>query len=393
MSSAGELGDCVLAVNAGSSTLKFGLYNRDGANQWGGQFSGLEPGGQARAPFDAGPPPVDGGLTWALAALRSHLLAQRPALLPRAVVHRVVHGGPRVEALLPVSAELLAELASRIPLAPLHQPHNLAGVRGFTDAFPELPQLLCFDTSFHATLPELERWLPLTRALHEAGLRRYGFHGLSYQHAVDRLREAGAAIEGRALIAHLGSGASVCATRAGLSVASSMGFSALDGLMMGTRCGSLDPGVLLHLLRLGWTEERLAQLLHRESGLRGVSGLSGDWRTLRASRDPQAALAVGLFAHRLRRELGAQLGLLGDVDLLAFTGGIGEHDAGLREEAALALAGIGLRLDPAANQAATGESVQAIHAADSRVQAWVVPADEGSVAARLAWDWLRRSSR
>lgn len=382
---------CVLAVNAGSSTLKFGLYDRAGQALWGGQFSGLEPGGTPAAPFEAGPPVGDDSLPWALTALSQQLLAQR--FKPLAVVHRVVHGGPRADAVLPVTPSLLAELATRIPLAPLHQPHNLAGVHAFAAAFADLPQLVCFDTAFHATLPELEQRLPLPQALHAQGIRRYGFHGLSYQNAVQRLREAGAAIGGRALLAHLGGGASVCATEKGSSVASSMGFSALDGLMMGTRSGSLDPGVLLHLMRLGWDLERLDALLHRECGLRGVSGLSGDWRTLRATRDPQAAFALALFTHRLRRELGAQLGLLGALDLVAFTGGIGEHDARLRSEAVQALACTGLRLDETANQAAQGEAVQGIHAADSPVQVWVVPADEGRVASHAAFSWLEAPAR
>ena len=378
----------MLAVNAGSSTLKFGLYDGEGVAMWQGQFSGLEPGGTPAAPFEAGPPVGAEPLPWALAALRLRLQAERHS--PLAVVHRVVHGGARADAVLPVSAALLAELEARTPLAPLHQPHNLEGVRAFALAFPALPQLVCFDTAFHATLPALEQWLPLPQRLHAQGIRRYGFHGLSYQHALQCLRRCGAAVEGRALLAHLGGGASVCATEAGASVACSMGFSALDGLMMGTRCGSLDPGVLLHLMRQGWDLERLEALLHRESGLRGVSGLSGDWRTLRASRDAQAAFALALFTHRLRRELGAQLALLGGLDLLAFTGGIGEHDALLREQAAQALACTGLRLDPHANAAAQGERVQPIHAEGSPVQAWVVPADEGRVAALAAWGWLRQ---
>jgi acetate kinase len=379
--------DGVLAVNAGSSSLKFGLYDQGGGALWSGQFSGLEPGGAAVAPFEAGAPCGEEPLRWALSALNDQM--QRLNLSPRAVVHRVVHGGSRADAVLPAHAELLAELYARTPLAPLHQPYNLAGVHAFARALPDLPQLLCFDTAFHATLPALEQWLPLPQALHAQGIRRYGFHGLSYAHAVQRLREVGAPIHGRALLAHLGSGASVCSTDAGHSVASSMGFSALDGLMMGTRSGSLDPGVLLHLLRQGWSVERLDRMLNRESGLRGVSGLSGDWRTLRASRDPEARLALDLFTHRLKRELGAQLALLEHLDLLAFTGGIGEHDADLRREAVKALACTGVALDDSANRAAQGQAVQAIHASHSPVQVWVVPADEGRIAALAAWEWLR----
>jgi acetate kinase len=266
-----------------------------------------------------------------------------------------VHGGSRYAASVRIDDQVLAYLETLNNLAPLHQPANLAGVRAFAAACPGVPQIACFDTAFHATTSELEKRFALPESFYEQGVRRYGFHGLSYRYVSERLAEVSHRGRGRLLLAHLGNGASLCGVREGRGVVTSMGFSALDGLMMGTRSGAIDAGVLLHLMRQGWDLERLEALLHRESGLRGVSGLSGDWRTLRASRDAQAAFALALFTHRLRRELGAQLALLGGLDLLAFTGGIGEHDALLREQAAQALACTGLRLDPHANAAAQGE--------------------------------------
>ena len=389
-------GPLVLAVNAGSSSLKFGLYPRQGAALWTGSYEGLEPGGVPALKLDGQCEALDGvsdargGFEVALAHLLATLAARGQT--PVAVAHRIVHGGERFVAPCRIDEFALAELHRLDSLAPLHQPHNLAGVAAFARAMPGVPQVGCFDTAFHAGLPAVEQRLPIDRTLATQGLRRYGFHGLSYQYLRDELLPRTPAAMGRVVLAHLGNGASVCAMQGGASVATSMGFSALDGLMMGTRSGSLDPGVLLHLLAQGWDHRRLERLLYKQSGLKGVSGLSADMRTLRASDRPEAAEAIALFTRRLVRELGAILAVLGGVDLLAFTGGIGEHDAQLRAEAVAALGFAGVRLDEAANAAARGDAMVAIHAADSRVEVWVLPTDEGRVAARAAFALLKIES-
>ena len=381
----------VLAVNAGSSSLKFGLYAADGPALWTGACEGLEPGGSPLAHLrgetleldvSPGQSAFDAALAWVGDALQ-HCGAELAA-----VAHRIVHGGERCVAPCRLDASTLAYLHTLDALAPLHQPHNLAGVSAFARLLPGVPQVGCFDTAFHATLPEVERQLPIARELAAQGLRRYGFHGLSYHYLCQVLRERTPRLQGRAVLAHLGNGASVCATRDGRSVATSMGFSALDGLMMGTRSGSLDPGVLLHLWRAGWDLPSVERLLYKESGLKGVSSLSADMRTLRASGRPEANEAVALFTHRVKREAGAMLALLGGVDLIGFTGGIGEHDATLRAEVAEALAFAGVRLDVRANAAARGDVVMPVHATDSAVEVWVVPTDEGRVAAQATFALL-----
>lgn len=402
----------VLAVNAGSSSLKFGLYAAEGPARLVGQCSGLEPGGSPRWQMAGEPsqplPQAPGQAPWdaALAALLQRLAHAhigpatggqaddaRPLL---AVAHRIVHGGTVCVSPVLLDDAVLAQLAALSPLAPLHQPHNLAGVAAFQRALPGVPQVGCFDTAFHATLGPLERRLPLPAALDAQGVRRYGFHGLSYQYVSQALAARTPQAGGRALLMHLGSGASLCATQGGRSVATTMGFSALDGLMMGTRCGSLDAGVLLHLWRNGRTLDEVEQLLYRDSGLKGVSGRSADMRTLRAlaasaaAGAAEATLAIDLFTHRIVREAGALVALLGGVDLLAFTGGIGEHDALLRAELARRLGFLGLAIDPARNAAATGDAVAPIHADASRAELWVVPTDEGRVAARAAFALLAR---
>jgi acetate kinase len=283
-----------------------------------------------------------------------------------------------------VDDEILEALAGLNSLAPLHQPHNVAGIRAFRKAFPQLPQVACFDTAFHATLPELEYTFALPRALTEQGVRRYGFHGLSYQFVMESLLAHSPQARGRVLMAHLGNGASLCAARDGRSVATTMGFSALDGLMMGTRTGALDPGVLLYLLEQGWDHDRLQALLYKQSGLLGVSGISADMRRLRADGSADARRAIDLFTHRIIRESGALVATLGGLDVIAFSGGIGEHDAALREQICSGLAYLGVVLDAQQNRLATGETIRAIHAAGSGVEVWVVPTDEGTVAAREA---------
>ena len=384
----------VLAVNAGSSSLKFGLYPARGAPGWAGAYEGLEPGGSARVRLKDSTQPLSvapGQSTFDAALAHLGASLQRHGAPLAAVAHRIVHGGDRCIDPCRLDDATLDYLRTLSPLAPLHQPHNLAGVDACARAFAGVPQVGCFDTAFHATLPDVERRLPIARELAVQGLRRYGFHGLSYQYLCQSLQGLTPRMRGRALLAHLGNGASVCATRNGQSVATSMGFSALDGLMMGTRSGSLDPGVLLHLWRSGWDLPRVEQLLYRESGLKGVSGISADMRTLRASDRAEAHEAVALFTHRVRREAGAMLAVLGGLDLIGFTGGIGEHDAVLRADVIAALTCIGVRIDAEANARATGDSAMPVHRADSAVEVWVVPTDEGRVAAQAAFALLADS--
>jgi acetate kinase len=383
----------VLAVNAGSSSLKFALYPQDGSSvgaaHLSGNIDGLEPGGSPmiRVTDDAGqscnPLGARRGDSFerALLALDAVLASHSGDIRISAIAHRIVHGGDRLADSVVLDGTMLDYLATLAPLAPLHQPHNLAGVHAFRRNFPHLPQVGCFDTAFHSTLPEKEQLFALPKTLRTSGIRRYGFHGLSYRYVNDRLREHSTRAGGRVVIAHLGNGASACALKGGESLATTMGFSALDGLMMGTRSGAVDPGVLLHLLRQGWDLEQLEQMLYRESGLRGVSGISADMRTLHASDDPAAILAVDIFIHRVVRECGALTACLGGLDAIAFTGGIGEHDAVLRQRVGEALDYLGVRIDAEANRVAVGTAVQAIHAAGSAVEVWVVPTDEGRVAA------------
>lgn len=385
----------VLAVNAGSSSLKFALYPIEtpgsvGLARLSGQVDGLQPGGRPCLQWRSGPAAerrdltsLDGdAFSAALTAVHQVLQAAGGELRPVAVAHRIVHGGDRYAESVWLDAAALDYLATLSPLAPLHQPHNLAGVAAVQRALPQLPAVGCFDTAFHAQLPEVERLFALPRALTAQGIRRYGFHGLSYRYLTDRLLErTPRARGGRMLLAHLGNGASLCAVEGGRSVATTMGFSAVDGLMMGTRCGALDPGVLLHLLRQGWDADRLERLVNKESGLLGVSGLSADMRTLRTADSAEAREAIALFTHRVVREAGALVASMGGLDVLAFTGGIGEHDARLRADVVRALKHLGLRIDPEENAAATGDSIAAIHDEDSWAEIWVVPTDEGRVAA------------
>lgn len=387
----------ILAVNAGSSTLKFSVHPLQNQGVLDpvliGNIQGLEPAGQPRMDWiwqgqrhQRALPAIEGTpFERALHALHG-LLAELPALPPlRAVAHRVVHGGHQYQHSVRITPEVLRALEQLNSLAPLHQPHNLAGIRAFTAAFPELPQVACFDTAFHATLPREESHYALPQTLADQGVRRYGFHGLSYQSIMGTLQSCSARAHGRTLMAHLGNGASLCAALDGRSQATTMGFSALDGLVMGTRCGAIDPGVLLYLLEQGWDHDRIQALLYRQSGLLGVSGIAADMRTLRASPAPSAQFAIDLFTRRVVRGAGELSACIGGLDVLAFSGGIGENDSLLRAQVAERLAYLGVRVDAALNaQAVHGRHAQAIHARDSAVEVWVVPTDEGRVAAAEA---------
>ena len=295
-----------------------------------------------------------------------------------AVGHRVVHGGEFLARPVVVTPRVLEDLASLAPLAPLHQPQNVAGIRAAAAALPEAVQVACFDTAFHHTCPPVATRLAIPRQWHEAGIRRYGFHGLSYESVVTRLPEITGTMPARAVVAHLGAGASLCAIRDGLSIATTMGFTPLDGLVMATRCGSIDPGAVLHLvLRAGLSAAAVETMLTRESGLVGVSGISGDMRVLLESADPRAEEAVELFCERAAREMASLAAALGGLDAVVFTAGIGEHAPAIRERICAKLRWLGLELDPAANAVGGPRTSMA----QSRIAVWVIPTDEEGVIA------------
>ena len=390
----------ILSVNAGSSSLKFALYPVTASSakvseaEMTGSIEGLEPSGNPTISWEIkgqqkikdavvlpkGTEPFDA----ALLALKNLLATHFSHIALQAIAHRVVHGGSLYSASVKVTPEVMAQLATLNALAPLHQPHNLAGIQAFAESFPHLPQIACFDTAFHRTLSPLETTFAIDKKLTLSGVRRFGFHGLSYQFVSQVLQDVSPRSAGRTVMAHLGNGASLCATVSHQSCATTMGFSALDGLMMGSRSGALDPGVLLYLMEQGWTHDAIQKMLYKQSGLLGVSGESADMRTLRASHSQDADFAIDLFTHRVVREIGALTACVGGLDVLAFTGGIGEHDAILRQKVAIGLGYLGISVDVALNMAARGDAVQAIHEDESSVEVWVIPTDEGRVAAQEA---------
>lgn len=390
----------ILSVNAGSSSLKFALYPVTASSakvseaEMTGSIEGLEPSGRPSISWEIkgqqkttdvvvvpkGAEPFDA----ALLALKNLLATHFSHIALQAIAHRVVHGGSLYSASVRVTPEVLAQLATLNALAPLHQPHNLAGIRAFAESFPQLAQIACFDTAFHRTLSPLETTFAIDKKLTQSGVRRFGFHGLSYQFVSQVLQDVSPRSIGRTVMAHLGNGASLCATKEHQSCATTMGFSALDGLMMGSRSGALDPGVLLYLMEQGWSHDDIQKMLYKQSGLLGVSGESADMRTLRASHSQAADFAIDLFTHRVVREIGALTACIGGLDVLAFTGGIGEHDGILRQKVAIGLGYLGVSVDVALNMAARGDAVRAIHEDDSKVEVWVIPTDEGRVAAQEA---------
>ena len=386
----------ILSVNAGSSTLKFSIYPVDESvvqpSVLVGSYEGLEPNGAPTLKYGfegrlkSIPLECASGDPFACALNQLKELVLTLPNIPKiqAIAHRIVHGGSLFTKSVISTPSILNELSKLNALAPLHQPHNIEGVRAFATAFPDIPQVLCFDTAFHKTVSEIESAFALPTEITSEGVRRYGFHGLSYQYIIGVLLDCSKRAKGRVLMAHLGNGASLCAALGGQSVATTMGFSALDGLMMGTRAGSLDAGVLLYLLDKGYTAEQLEKLLYKKSGLLGVSGISADMRKLRASNDPSAIKAIEIFTHRVVRESGAMIACLGGLDVIGFSGGIGEHDHQLRQAVCEKLSWLGVKLDQDLNQRATQDEISKISAEDSAVEVWVVPTDEGLVAARDA---------
>ena len=385
------MADALVVLNAGSSSVKFSLFLIRGSELelWmRGQIEGISTSAAFVAKDASGRTLAerrwqDGlniGHDGALAHLVEFLRATMGSNRLVAIGHRVVHGGPDFSAPVLLSADVVRRLEELIPLAPLHQPHNLAPIRHALEEMPTLPQVACFDTAFHRGQPELAQAYALPESLTARGVRRYGFHGLSYEYVADALRTVDpVAAAGRVVVAHLGNGASMCAMREQRSVAATMGFSALEGLPMGTRCGSIDPGVILYLVReLRMEPAAIEKLLYQQSGLLGVSGLSSDMRALLSADAPRARFAVELFAYRIGRELGSLAAALGGLDALVFTGGIGEHAAPVRERVLQHATWLGLQLDPAAN--ARGN--ERITHQSSRIPAYVVPTNEELMIAR-----------
>ncbi|TGN94252.1 acetate/propionate family kinase [Burkholderia sp. USMB20] len=390
----------LLVVNAGSSSVKFALFacppHGDPARRPLHEGEAVAAGNSVSIRFDAEP---DGSLPLGtaddpyravLAQIAAWIRVKLPHVALGAIAHRVVHGGARYVEPTVVDDDVLDALRTLTPLAPLHQPHSLDAIDVLRDAFPDVPQIAVFDTAFHRTLPRVEQLLPLPHAWFDQGVRRYGFHGLSYEYMSVALDESfGARAHGRVIAAHLGSGASLCALRDCRSVATTMGFSALDGLMMSTRCGTLDPGVVLHLLEAGkLSGDELGHMLYHESGLKGVSGASGDPRVLlarEAAGDEAARDALALYVHRIVRETGALTALLGGLDMLVFTAGIGEHSAVLRERICASLGWLGIALDARAN----ADHAHVVSCASSAVTVVVEPTNEAWVAARAAVRVLR----
>lgn len=380
----------LVVVNAGSSSIKFSLFAGRSSDTLAdvahGEIEGIGTAPHFFAKDQQGRSLIeqrwdqgtsyDDLLDQLMAWIESHLGPNRLT----AAGHRVAHGGPAYIAPQLVTPAVLSDLRALASLAPLHQPHNLAPIDAFARRHPGLPQVACFDTAFHATNPRVSRIYGLPEALTDAGIRRFGFHGLSYEYIAGELPQwEPRALTGRVIVAHLGSGASMCAMVGGKSVASTMGFSALDGLPMGTRCGVLDPGVVLYLLQeKGMSAKALATLLYQQSGLLGVSGISSDVRELLASSDPRAREAIELFVYRAAREIGSLAAAAGGLDALVFTAGIGEHAPQIRAGICAQSAWLGIRLEPASNESGGPR----ISAADSPVSVWVIPTDEESMVAR-----------
>jgi acetate kinase len=376
-------------LNAGSSSLKFSFYEGE-RRLLTGQVDGIGVQPKASASGPDGEPIAPPELGARPATIPSELL---PAIIPWARVqlgerrlaalgHRVVHGGMRHSRPARVTPELLIELETLVPLAPLHEPHNLAPIKMALQLNPDLPQVACFDTAFHRTAPEVEQAFALPYSLYDEGVRRYGFHGLSYEYIASVLPQRAPDIAGgRVVIAHLGNGCSACALNNGVSVATTMGFTALDGLPMGTRCGELDPGVVLHLIQQkNMTPDALVDLLYRRSGMLGVSGVSSDFRELLSSPEPRAGFAVELFCYRVARHIASLAAAMGGLDGVVFTAGVGENAAPVRAAICRACAWLGLDSDEAANS----EHSERISTTASRVAAYVIKTDENLMIARHA---------
>ena len=390
--------EAILVLNAGSSSIKLSVFTaRAGelALEVRGTLDGLYTASRFVAHDRSGRVVAkkswpgrtlghDGAIDYLGDFLKQQLADHRLV----GVGHRVVHGGLEFTAPVGVDARTLKALERFVPLAPLHQPHNLSPIARLLGREPELPQVACFDTSFHRSNPDVAQRFALPAELHDAGVQRYGFHGLSYEYIASVLPRLDAqAASGKAIVLHLGNGSSMCAMEAGRSIATTMGFTAADGLPMGTRCGSLDPGVILYLMdELRMDARAIERLIYHESGLLGVSGISSDMRTLLTSAEPSARLAIDLFVYGIRRQLGSLVAALGGIDAIVFTAGIGENAPTIRERVCHDAAWLGIELDAAAN----ARGGPRISATGSRVNAWVIPTDEELMIARHTQAVLRR---
>jgi acetate kinase len=381
--------DYALVLNAGSSSLKFCVFARpewDWRLESRGQIEGIGTSpriyakdGEGQVLVDRKPSKVRDGRD-ALDELATWLRSMYGGARVVGVGHRVVHGGARYSGPTVVTPQVLAELRSLTPLAPLHQPYNIAAIEAVSERLPEVPQVACFDTSFHRTQPPVADLIPLPREICRQGVQRYGFHGLSYEYIASVLPQVAPEIaKGRVVVAHLGSGASLCAMKDGKSVDNSLGFTALDGLCMGTRPGAIDAGVILYLFQaLQLSAKEVETILYKKSGLLGISGISNDVRDLEASSDPRAGLALDYFVYRAAKELGALAAVLGGIDGLVFTAGIGENSSEIRRRICEASAWLGIELDAAAN-AHKGPRISTV---TSKVSAWAIPTDEELMIAR-----------
>jgi acetate kinase len=382
--------DAILVVNAGSSSLKFQIFAlKDGGldRRVKGQIDGIGVRPRLKAADAAGATLIDRTFEATAIPDLPHAIAETRAWLRtldgftlKAIGHRVVHGGPDYAHPVLITPEILERLAAYQDLAPLHQPNNLAPIRLVMEIDPFAPQVACFDTAFHRGHPEQADCYALPRALYDEGVRRYGFHGLSYDYIAQRLPEVAPDIaQGRVIVAHLGSGASMCALKGGRSIDSTMGFTALDGLPMGTRPGQLDPGVVLYLIdQKGMTAKEVTNLLYKDSGLKGLSGISNDMRDLLASDDPRAAFAIDHFTYRSALNIGMLTAALEGLDAIVFTAGVGENAPAIRARIAARLGWLGARLDPEANEAGR----QVISAPESKIALHVIPTDEELMIAR-----------
>lgn len=380
-----------LVLNAGSSSLKFCMYQQAGDKDWlvesRGQIEGIgtsphmkvkDSRGQVRHDEQLDAAVQDGRA--AVETLSEWLRSNYQGGKLVGIGHRVVHGGPKFTGPTVVTREVLSELKALTPLAPLHQPHNLAPIEAILERMPDLPQVACFDTSFHRGHSPVVSLVPLPRELCTGGVERYGFHGLSYEYIASVLPEVAPQIaDGRVIVAHLGSGASMCALRNGKSIDTTMSFTAMDGLCMGTRPGAIDPGIVLYLFQqLGLSVKQVEDVLYKKSGLLGISGISNDMRNLLGNADPAATLAVDYFVYRAAKEIGALAAALGGLDALVFTAGIGENSPEVRKRITEASAWLGIELDPVANDARGPR----ISTSTSRISAWAIPTNEEAMIAR-----------
>ena len=384
--------EAALALNAGSSSVKFALFDSGARPLLRGELEDLSPAPRLTAQDEAGAKLID--RSWPAGAAHDEMFGAMLDFLEthlggRALIgagHRIVHGGRQFVAPVRLDAATLAAIEELTPLAPLHQPRSLEPIRALQAVRPDLPQVGCFDTAFHATLAPMATLYGLPHRYADEGLRKYGFHGLSYQHIAGRLGQEPGMAARRVVAAHLGGGASLCAMREGRSVDTTMGFSTLDGLMMGTRTGAIDPGIVFYLARAhGLSLERIEAMFYRESGLLGVSGVSGDMRALLASDQPRAREALALFAHRAAREVAAMAHALGGLEVLVFTGGVGQHAPTVRAAICAPLAWLGVSLDGARNQAGAAR----ISPDGAAVEVRVMAADEERVIAAHVLDALK----